>query len=62
MLLDGARACEGAWKKAACFFVGLWGMRSDAARSCGVPVGLAGVALVADDGAGLNVGSYVEQV
>ena len=34
---------------------------SDAARSCGVPVSLAGVALVADDGAGLNVGPDVEQ-
>ena len=43
-------------------FVGL--MRddgSDAARSRGVSVGLAGVAFVADDGAGLNVGSDVEQ-
>jgi len=35
--------------------------RSDAARSRGVSVGLAGVAFVADDGAGLNVGSDVEQ-
>ena len=34
---------------------------SDAARSRGVPVGLAGVAFVADDGARLNVGSDVEQ-
>ena len=34
---------------------------SDAARPRGVPVGLAGVAFVADDGAGLNVGSDVEQ-
>ena len=34
---------------------------SDAARSRGVPVGLAGVAFVADDGAGLNVGSDIEQ-
>ena len=34
---------------------------SDAARSRGVPIGLAGVAFVADDGAGLNVGSDVEQ-
>ena len=34
---------------------------SDAARSCGVPIGLAGVALVADDGARLNVGPDVEQ-
>ena len=30
---------------------------SDAARSRGVPIGLAGVAFVADDGARLNVGS-----
>src|ERR1700755_59676 len=36
----------------------LW---SDAARSRGVSVVLAGVAFVADDGAGLNVGSDVEQ-
>ena len=35
--------------------------RSDAARSRGVPVGLAGVAFVADGGAGLNVGSDIEQ-
>lgn len=34
---------------------------SDAARSRGVPVGLAGVAFIADDGAWLNVGSDVEQ-
>ena len=34
---------------------------SDAARSRGVPVGLAGVAFVADDGAGLNVGPDIEQ-
>ena len=34
---------------------------SDAARSCGVPVDLAGVAFVADDDAGLNVGPDVEQ-
>jgi hypothetical protein len=34
---------------------------SDAARSCGVPIGLAGVAFVADDGARLNVGPDVEQ-
>ena len=34
---------------------------SNAARSCGVPVGLAGITFVADDGAGLNVGSDVEQ-
>ena len=35
--------------------------RSDAARPRCVPVGLAGVAFVADDGARLNVGSDVEQ-
>ena len=34
---------------------------SDAARSRGVPVGPAGVTFVADDGAGLNVGSDAEQ-
>ena len=34
---------------------------SDAARSRGVPIGLAGVAFVADDGAGPNVGSDIEQ-
>jgi hypothetical protein len=34
---------------------------SDAARSRDVPIGLAGVAFVADDGAGLNVGSDIEQ-
>ena len=34
---------------------------SDAARSCGIPVGLAGVAFVADGGAGLNVGPDGEQ-
>ena len=34
---------------------------SNAARSRGVSIGLAGVALVADDGAGLNVGSDIEQ-
>ena len=37
------------------------GYGSDAARSRGVPVGLAGVAFVADDGARLNVGPDVEQ-
>ncbi len=43
-------------------FVGLVGNdRSDAARSRGVPIGLAGVAFVADDGAGLNVGPDIEQ-
>jgi hypothetical protein len=35
--------------------------RSDAALPRCVPVGLAGVAFVADDGARLNVGSDVEQ-
>ena len=34
---------------------------SDAARSRGVPIGLAGVAFVADDSARLNVGPDVEQ-
>ena len=43
-------------------FVGLVGDdRSDAARSRRLAVGLAGVAFVADDGAGLNVGPDVEQ-
>ena len=35
--------------------------RGDAARPCRLAVGLAGVAFVADGGAGLNVGSDVEQ-
>ncbi len=35
--------------------------RSDAARSCGIPIGLAGVAFAADDGARLNVGPDIEQ-
>ena len=35
--------------------------RSDAARSRGIPVGLAGVAFIADDGARPKVGSDVEQ-
>ena len=39
----------------------MWDHGSNAARSRGVPVGLAGVAFVADDGARLNVGSDVEQ-
>ena len=34
---------------------------SDAARSRGVPIGLAGVAFVADDSARLNVGPDIEQ-
>lgn len=43
-------------------FVGLVGDDgSDAARSRGVPIGLTGVAFVADDGAGLNVGPDIEQ-
>ena len=43
-------------------FVGLVGIDgSDAARSRGVPIDLAGVAFVADDGAGLNVGADIEQ-
>ena len=40
-------------------FVGDHG--SDAARSRGVSIGLAGVAFVADDGARLNVGPDIEQ-
>jgi hypothetical protein len=56
-LVEGA--CEEAWLV---LFVGLVGDDgSDAARSCGVPIGLAGVAFVADDGAGLNVGPDIEQ-
>ena len=35
--------------------------RGDAARPCRLAIGLAGVAFVADDGAGPNVGSDVEQ-
>ena len=43
-------------------FVGLVGDDgSDAARSRGVSIGLTGVAFVADDGAGLNVGPDIEQ-
>ena len=50
-------------KKAGLFFsLALWGITgANAARSRGVPVGLAGVAFVADNGAGLNVGPDVEQ-
>ena len=63
-LLD-ARAgfVEGAGKEGwLILFVGLVGDdRSDAARSRGVPIGLTGVAFVADDGAGLNVGPDIEQ-
>lgn len=51
--------CEEGWLV---LFVGLVGDDgSDAARSRGVPIGLAGIAFVADDGAGLNVGSDIEQ-
>jgi hypothetical protein len=51
--------CEEGWLV---LFVGLVGNDgSDAARSRGVPIGLAGVAFVADDGAGLNVGPDIEQ-
>ena len=43
-------------------FVGLVGDDgSDAALPRGVPIGLAGVAFVADDGAGLNIGPDIEQ-
>jgi hypothetical protein len=46
-------ACEEGWLV---LFVGLVGNDgSDAARSRGVPIGLAGVAFVADDSARLNV-------
>src|ERR1700734_3118061 len=56
-LVEGA--CEEGWLVP---FVGLVGDNgSDAARSRGVPIGLAGVAFVADDGAGLNVGADIEQ-
>jgi hypothetical protein len=53
---------EGAGEEGRLLFVGF--VRDDgsnAARSRGVPVGLAGVAFVADDGAGLNVGPDIEQ-
>ena len=47
-LVEGA--CEEGWLV---LFVGLVGDDgSDAARFCGVPIGLAGAAFVADDGAG----------
>ena len=56
-LVEGA--CEEGWLV---LFVGLVGNDgSDAARSRGVPIGLAGVAFVADDSARANVGSDVEQ-
>src|SRR5258708_33426909 len=63
MLDAGARLVEGACEEGwLVLFVGLVGDDgSDAARSRGVPIGLAGVAFVADDGAGLNVGPDVEQ-
>jgi hypothetical protein len=49
-------------KKAGLFFsLALGDHGSDAARSRGGPIGLAGVAFVADDGAGLNVGPDIEQ-
>ena len=49
-------------RRLAVLFVGLVGDNgSNAARSRGVPIGLTGVAFVADDGAGLNVGSDIEQ-
>ena len=63
-LLDtGAGLIEGAGEEGwLVLFVGLVGDDgSDAARSRGVPIGLAGVAFVADDGAGLNVGPDIEQ-
>ena len=63
-LLDaGAGLVEGAGEEGRLvLFVGLVGDDgSDAAPSRGVSVGLAGVAFVADDGAGLNVGSDVKQ-
>ena len=63
-LLDArASLVEGACEEGGLvLFVGLVGNDgSDAARSRGVPIGLAGVAFVADDGAGLNVGADIEQ-
>ena len=63
-LLDaGAGLVEGAGEEGRFVpFVGLMGNDgSDAARSRGVPIGVAGVAFVADDGAGLNVGPDIEQ-
>ena len=63
-LLDaGAGFVEGAGEEGwFVLFVGLVGNDgSDAARSRGVPIGLAGVAFVADDGARLNIGPDVEQ-
>src|ERR1700729_621138 len=56
-LVEGA--CEEGWLVVLVGLVGDDG--SDAARSRGVPIGLAGVAFVADDGAGLNVGPDIEQ-
>ena len=63
-LLDaGAGFVEGAGEEGRpVLFVGFvrdhWG---DAALPCGVPIGVAGVAFVADDGARLNVGPDAEQ-
>ena len=59
----GAGFVEGAGEEGwLVLFVGLVGNHgSDAARSRGVPIGVAGVAFVADDGARLDVGSDVEQ-
>ena len=61
--MRGAGFVEGAGEEGwSVLFVGLVGNDgSDAARSRGVPIGLAGVAFVADDGARLNVGPDVEQ-
>ena len=44
------------------FSLVLWGMTGAMPRAlAAVPIGLAGVAFVADDGAGLNVGPDIEQ-
>ena len=43
------------------FSLALWGMTGAMPRSRGVPIGVAGVAFVADDGARLDVGSDVER-
>ena len=56
-LVEGA--CEEGWLVLFVGFVGDHG--SNAARSRGVAVGPAGVAFVADDDAGLNVGPDVEE-
>ena len=63
-LLDASPCLVEGWREEGrlVFFVGLVrDDRRDAARSRGVPIGLAGVAFVADDGAGLNVGPDIEQ-